>query len=101
MASWSPQARSSKITSPQSRPPAASAAHPLHHADGQGEVATEASVTLEAGGNTLSNTASLKSYWLEGHVTAVVGKHVVVNAITQVNVVSDHDSIGSSLNDWK
>ena len=42
----------------------------------------------------------LKSHWLSGLVTAVLGDYVEVNAITQANVWSDCDSIGSSLNGW-
>ena len=74
---------------------------PVHHVQGQGEVAIEASVTLETGGNTLMNIVTIQSTWLTGYVTAVIGDYVEVNAITQVNVHSDHDSIGSSLNGWK
>ena len=73
---------------------------PVHYVPGQGPVDFEASVKVEAGGNWLTNIAMLKSHWLSGLVTAVLGDHVEVNAITQVNVWSDCDSIGSSLNGW-
>ena len=75
-------------------------AEPVHHVAGQGAFAIEASVEVEAGGNTLANIALLKSHWLSGLVTAVLGDYVEVNAITQANVWSDCDSIGSSLNGW-
>ena len=74
---------------------------PVHHVQGQGDVGIEASVSLETGGNTLMNIVTIHSAWLTGSVTAVLGAYVEVNAITQINVHSDHDSIGSSLNDWK
>jgi hypothetical protein len=67
---------------------------------GHGEIQSDGSVKLDAGGNSLANVALLQSYVLTGHVTAVLGDYVEVNAITQVNIYSDHDSIGSSLNDW-
>ena len=73
---------------------------PVHYVPGQGPVDFEASVKVEAGGNWLTNIAMLKSHWLSGLVTAVLGDHVEVNAITQLNVWSDCDSIGSSLNGW-
>jgi hypothetical protein len=85
---------------PEKDAPQAKAAGPVHHMQGQGEIQNDGSVTLEAGGNSLTNVALLQSYWLTGHVTAVLGDYVEVNVITQVNIYSDHDSIGSSLNGW-
>jgi hypothetical protein len=65
-----------------------------------GEVQIEASVTLEAGGNTLVNESVMTSNWLVGGVTAVLGNYASVNAIVQANVWSDSDALGASLNGW-
>lgn len=58
------------------------------------------SVTLEAGANLLVNTALVNNSGLGASVFAVLGDHVEVNAIVQVNAWSDSDLIGSSLADW-
>lgn len=62
-------------------------------------VAIKASVELEAGGNTLINEAILKSYWTGGTVTAVVGDHVELNAIVQINAAWDVDAITSAVSE--
>lgn len=62
-----------------------------------GTVAIEASIELEAGGNTLVNDAVLKSFWTGGTVTAVVGDHVEMNAIVQINALWDVDAITSAV----
>ncbi len=64
-----------------------------------GTVLIEASVELDAGGNTLVNDAVLKSFWTGGTVTAVVGDHVELNAIVQINALWDVDAITSSVGD--
>jgi hypothetical protein len=45
-----------------------------------------------AGANTLVNTASITSQWLDADVIAVAGDVVRLDAISQTNVVIDHDS---------
>lgn len=72
----------------------------VHSVDGLGTVEIEASVTVEAGSNTLVNSAVLTNNWLVGPVIAAVGNHVELNAIVQINVWSDSDSIGTSLGGW-
>ena len=72
----------------------------VHQVSGSGELQIDASVELEAGGNTLVNTVMLSSNWLAGTVTAVVGDHIELNAIIQINAWSDNDLAGSSLNGW-
>ncbi|WP_341488028.1 hypothetical protein [Pararhizobium sp. A13] len=62
-----------------------------------GTVAIDVSVEVKAGGNTLVNDAVLKSYWTGGTVTAVVGDHVEMNAIVQINALWDVDAITSSV----
>lgn len=72
-----------------------------------GVVTPDASVDVSMGGDTLVNDAALKSVWTAGKVTAVVGDHVEVNAIIQVNTIYDMDQvtgtagweIGSGAND--
>lgn len=62
-----------------------------------GTVAIDVSVELDAGGNTLVNNAVLKSFWTGGTVTAVVGDHVEMNAIVQINALWDVDAITSAV----
>lgn len=50
-----------------------------------------------AGANTLVNTASISSTWLDAEVIAVAGDVVRMDAISQVNVVIDHDSVATAL----
>ncbi|MEY9534234.1 hypothetical protein [Sinorhizobium fredii] len=67
---------------------------------GQGKVSIEASVELEAGGNTLVNSVTLTTNWLQSHVLAVAGDHVELNAIVQINVLCDNDLLSTALNGW-
>ncbi|PDT79993.1 type I secretion protein [Sinorhizobium sp. BJ1] len=67
---------------------------------GQGQIGVEASVELEAGGNTLINSVELTNNWLQSHVLAVEGDHVELNAIIQTNIVSDNDLVSPALNGW-
>ncbi|RJG41636.1 type I secretion protein [Mesorhizobium sp. DCY119] len=72
----------------------------VHSDSSLGSVEIEASVTLEAGSNTLVNSAALTNNWLAGPVMATVGDYVEVNAIIQTNVWSDNDAIGSFVGGW-
>lgn len=65
-----------------------------------GTVRVDVSVEIEAGGNTLVNNAALKSVWTGGTVTAVVGDHVEVDAIVQMNAIWDSDAITPSAEQW-
>ncbi|HXV30592.1 MAG TPA: hypothetical protein VD840_09700, partial [Sinorhizobium sp.] len=69
-------------------------------AEGGGTVSVQASVELEAGGNTLINSAVVTNNWLQSHVLAVAGDHVELNAIIQVNAWYDSDLLSPSLNGW-
>jgi len=69
-------------------------------ASGGGTVTIEASVELEAGGNTLVNSVVLTNNWLQSHVLAVAGDHVELNAIVQINAWYDSDLLSASLNNW-
>lgn len=68
------------------------------HADGT--VTVEASVTVEAGGNTLVNAVSVASFWTAATVTAVMGDHIELNAIVQINAWMDCDTISSLIGNW-
>jgi hypothetical protein len=74
---------------------------PVNSVKGKGTFVPEASVDVEAGANTLVNSAVLTNSWLSGPVIATAGDNVEVNAIVQVNVWSDADSIGTSVDDWQ
>ncbi len=50
-----------------------------------------------AGANSLVNTASITSSWLDAKVIAVAGDVVRMDAISQVNVIVDHDSVTNGL----
>lgn len=65
-----------------------------------GSVAIKVSVELQAGGDTLVNDAVLKNFWSGGAVTAVVGDHIELNAIVQINAIWDADAITSAVNHW-
>ncbi len=56
-----------------------------------------AAVELQAGGNTLVNAVTLNSSWLAATVTAIVGDHVELNAIVQLNVWSDIDHVTGAI----
>ncbi|MDW6026336.1 type I secretion protein [Mesorhizobium sp. BAC0120] len=69
-------------------------------AKGGGHFSVTASLDLHTGQNTLVNNAGIVNDWLEPRVTAVVGDHVELNAIIQINAMSDVDAIGQSVNGW-
>jgi len=60
----------------------------------------DVSVSVEAGGNILINNAILKSFWTAAPVTAVMGEHIEVNAIIQINAWCDNDYVTSAVGDW-
>jgi len=63
-------------------------------------VEIDVSVTVDTGSNTLVNNAILKNYWTGAPVTAVMGEHVEINAIIQVNAWCDGDYVSSAVGDW-
>ncbi|WEX10468.1 hypothetical protein [Chelativorans sp. AA-79] len=63
-------------------------------------VEIDVSVSIETGGNTLVNNAILKSYWAAAPVTAVMGEHMEINAIIQINAWCDSDYVTSAVGDW-
>lgn len=74
------------------------AGQPSVHVDANTSI--EASVTLEAGGNALINAAAVTSYWTAATVTAVVGNHVELNAIVQINAWMDEDCVAGAVESW-
>ncbi|MCJ8519982.1 hypothetical protein ABID21_002972 [Pseudorhizobium tarimense] len=60
----------------------------------------EASVTIKAGDNVLVNNVILETLWTGAKVTAVVGDHIEVNAVVQVNAVWDADDLGAAVSGW-
>lgn len=60
----------------------------------------EASVTISAGDNVVVNNAVLKTLWTGAKVTAVIGDHVEVNAVVQINAIWDEDDLGAAVSDW-
>ncbi|WP_192359711.1 type I secretion protein [Mesorhizobium mediterraneum] len=67
---------------------------------GSGGIDIDVSVELEAGGNLLVNSVSMANNWLQSPVCAVMGDHVELNAIVQINVSCDSDLVSSSINGW-
>lgn len=60
----------------------------------------QSSVTITMGDNVVVNDAVLKSMWTGAKVTAVVGDHIEVNAVIQVNAIWDEDDLGSAVSSW-
>ncbi|EHK54153.1 hypothetical protein [Allomesorhizobium alhagi] len=60
----------------------------------------KASVELQAGGNTLINAVNLENNWLAGSVSAVMGDHIELNVVIQINAWGDSDWITSSIASW-
>ncbi|TIP92069.1 MAG: type I secretion protein, partial [Mesorhizobium sp.] len=67
---------------------------------GSGSINIDVSVELEAGGNLLVNSVAMANNWLQSPVCAVMGDHVELNAIIQINVACDSDLVSSSINGW-
>jgi hypothetical protein len=89
--------------SPLAEPDAAATDKGGHAAqEGTGDGSPESvSVSLDTGANALVNSASVLDDMLECRVLATGGDYVTLNAIVQVNVSSDCDSIGASLAGWQ
>lgn len=65
-----------------------------------GHFIVEVSVEVDAGSNTLVNNVLIKNFWTAATVTAVVGDHIELNAIIQINALCDSDSITSAVDGW-
>ncbi len=60
----------------------------------------DARVDLDTGNNVLINNAVIKNVWTAADATIVVGNHVELNAISQVNAWTDMDTVSSELGQW-
>jgi hypothetical protein len=69
--------------------------------NGSGAWEAAGSLTFEAGDNTLVNSAVIVTSWTGAPVTAVIGDHLDLDIISQINVHSDVDTIGAQFNGWK
>jgi hypothetical protein len=81
-------------------PPADAEAEATNYVQGEGAITIQVSTTLEAGANTLVNEAFIGNSWTVSPVIAVVGDYVHVDIISQVNIVQDIDSIGTTFSTW-
>ena len=68
--------------------------------DGWGDGSIAPRVELATGGNTVINNAVVINQWASADVMAVMGDHVSLNAIVQINGICDVDSIGAALGGW-
>lgn len=66
--------------------------------DGGWEI--DASVKVETGGNVLINNVLLKNLWTAANVTAVLGNHIEINAIIQINAWCDIDTVTTAIAGW-
>ncbi|WP_193178339.1 type I secretion protein [Oricola nitratireducens] len=73
---------------------------PVSVVHGEGHIEMHGDVTLDAGSNLLVNEAFIGSNWIVAPVFAVAGDTVHVNIVSQVNVWSDADTIGSEFSGW-
>lgn len=58
------------------------------------------SVDVETGGNILINNVILKNFWTASTVTSVVGDHIEINAIVQINAWCDTDAVSDAIAGW-
>ena len=68
--------------------------------DGWGNGAVNPSVEISTGHNTVINSAVVVNDWASASVMAVVGDHISVNAIVQINATGDSDSVGAAIGGW-
>lgn len=68
--------------------------------DGWGDGSVCPSVEITTGGNTVINNAVVVNEWVSAEVMAVIGDHISLNAIIQINGTCDVDSIGSAVGGW-
>lgn len=68
---------------------------------GWGDGTVSPSVNITTGGNTVINSATVINNWASSSVMAVMGDHVSIHAIVQVNAISSSDSIGTSVGGWQ
>lgn len=67
---------------------------------GWGVGTADPSVEISTGGNTVINSAVVVNDWASSAVMAVMGNHISLNAIIQINAICDSDSVGSAIGGW-
>lgn len=67
---------------------------------GSGAWEAAGNLTFEAGDNTLVNSAVVVTSWTGTPVMAVIGDHLDLDIISQINVHSDIDSISAQFDSW-
>jgi len=73
---------------------------PVSFVAGEGDVDIAAHVDLDTGSNLLVNEALIANNWIVSPVIAVGGDAIDINLISQINVWSDIDSIGTEFANW-
>lgn len=68
---------------------------------GWGDGTASPSVNISTGGNTVINSATVVNDWASASVMAVMGDHLSVHAIVQVNAVANSDNIGAAVGGWQ
>lgn len=72
-----------------------------HFMHGWGNGTVDPSVEISTGGNTVINSAVVVNNWASAEVMAVMGNHVSLNAIIQINAICDSDSVGTAIGGWQ
>jgi hypothetical protein len=73
--------------------------HP-DYVPGTGPFEIDVSVELQAGRNLLVNDVTLTNNWLQSPVSAVMGDHIELNSIVQINARCDTDLVTSTIGNW-
>lgn len=68
--------------------------------DGWGDGSIAPRVELSTGGNTVINNAVVVNQWVSADVMAVMGNHISLNAIIQINGICDVDSVSTAIGGW-
>lgn len=84
----------------ESGPRSEDAPEPNAQVSDDGIVVVDQSVQVEMGQNTLVNSAVLTNLWTGSSVMAVVGDHIELNVISQVNAYADADAVSALLQNW-
>lgn len=88
-----------RIAEAEAKAEAAEAAHDFgdDFEQDNDEVGTDAGFEVVTGVNSLTNTTSIMSNWLDAGVIVASGNVVRFDAISQINVLIDHDTINGTL----
>jgi hypothetical protein len=70
------------------------------HLNEDGSYEIDVCVDVETGGNAVINNAVVQNMWTGATVTAVMGDHIEINAIIQINAWCDSDNVTSAIDGW-